>query len=128
MTNDMRTHSDRTMPAALRELLELEFDYAAIWCVRPEKKLLDQPIVFFGSEGAVGVVARDFASFLWLLAGGFGPLEAVEFPGLSRETNPEFTAFARRHAGVPPITPNDVIANARQEFPAFEEQVRSLCR
>jgi hypothetical protein len=27
---------------------------------------LDQPVVFFGSEGALGVVARDLASYLWL--------------------------------------------------------------
>ena len=165
------------MPAVLRELLELEFDYAdgdgydfepyteflseeetrswiqawtgnkelsgeeylvfgqdgtggyaAIWCVRPGKALLEQPIVFFGSEGDMGVVAQDFANFLWLLAGGFGPLEAVEYPGANREANPEFTAFARRHAGVAPINPNDVIAKACAEFPTFEEQVRSLCR
>jgi len=173
----MSAPSDRTMPALLRELLELEFDYAdgdgydfepyteflseeetqswiqawtgnkelngeeylvfgqdgtggyaAIWCVRPEKGLLEQPIVFFGSEGALGVVAQNFASFLWLLAGGFGPLEAVEYPGDTREANAAFTEFARRHSGVAPIDPNDVIAKAGQEFPTFEEQVRSLCR
>src|ERR1043165_2936612 len=30
--------------------------YAAIWRVRADKGLLDQPIVFFGSEGELGIV------------------------------------------------------------------------
>jgi hypothetical protein len=102
--------------------------HAAIWCARVDRDLLDQPIVFFGSEGEVGVIARDFSSFLWLLAGGYGPYEAVAYPGDHREANPTFTEFARHHATGAPIRPEDVLANARREFPDFEENVRSSCR
>ncbi len=46
---------------------------------RATAKPIDQePIVFFGSEGVFGVVARDLADFLVLFASGIGPLEAVE--------------------------------------------------
>ena len=170
-------HSDRTMPKVLRELLELEFEYAdgdgmdfepyseflsekdtrswiqawtgnkeltgeeylvfgqdgaggyaAIWCARNGHGLLDQPIVFFGSEGELGVIAEDFSKFQWLLAGGFGPYEAVAYPEGNREANAAFTEFARRHAGSTRIGPQEVIARARHEFSTFEENVRSSCR
>ncbi len=51
--------------------------YAAFWMVRPDRPLADQPVVFLGSEGETGVVARDLGDFLWVLAGGFGPREAA---------------------------------------------------
>jgi hypothetical protein len=101
---------------------------AAIWCTRPGRGLLDQPIAFFGSEGEMGVVAENFSSFLWLLAGGFGPLEAVAYPTDVREANTTFTEFASRHAGVDRIAPQVVIDRARREFPKFEEDMRSSCR
>lgn len=34
--------------------------YAAFWCVRETGDLLNQPIVFFGSEGELSVVAQSF--------------------------------------------------------------------
>ncbi len=52
---------------------------AACWLVRPGRPLAEQPIVFFGSEGSNGVVAASLPEFLWLLAGGVGPMEAVEY-------------------------------------------------
>jgi hypothetical protein len=50
---------------------------AAFWLTRAGKELAEQPIVFLGSEGEVGVVACNLADYLWLLAGGLGPCEAV---------------------------------------------------
>ncbi|MFI8266555.1 hypothetical protein [Streptomyces sp. NPDC085665] len=47
--------------------------YAALWLIRPDRVLVEQPIVFLGSEGETGVVALDLGTFLWLLADGFGP-------------------------------------------------------
>ena len=55
--------------------------YAAIWLARDDEPLTAQPVVFFGSGGTTGVVACDLGSFLWLLADGSGPMEAVEFAG-----------------------------------------------
>ncbi|GGS86153.1 SMI1/KNR4 family protein [Streptomyces griseoviridis] len=50
---------------------------AALRLVRPGRELVEQPIVFLGSEGETGAVARDLGAFLWLLADGFGPWEAA---------------------------------------------------
>ena len=102
--------------------------YAAFWLVRPGEGLLGQPIVFFGSEGEVGVVAADFSDYLWLLAGGIGPHEAILFPGLNRRTDPVFTAFAERRSGVPHLGPWEVIARARTEFPSFAQEIQGVCR
>lgn len=96
--------------------------------MRPDAELLEQPIVFFGSEGELGLVAKNFADYLWLLAGGLGPYEAIAYPGLERERNDAFTAFAKDHSAAPEKAPSALIAEARREFPSFEENVRALCR
>lgn len=101
--------------------------YAAIWLERPDKDVLDQPVVFFGSEGELGVVAKHFSDYLWLLAGGFGPYEAVEYPDDERPANPEFTAFAQRHAGSDRSSPRQILARAQADFPTFVEDVEKLC-
>jgi hypothetical protein len=102
--------------------------HAAIWRIRTGVSLLDQPIVFFGSEGELGVVARNFSDYLWLLAGGVGPYEAVAYDGELGKGSAEFEAFARLHAGSVERTPKDIIAAAREEFPSFVEDVQALCR
>src|SRR6186713_1647212 len=33
--------------------------HAAFWCIRPSVSVLDQPIIFLGSENQLGVVAND---------------------------------------------------------------------
>src|SRR5690242_4705633 len=72
--------------------------YAAFWLVRKDKPILEQPIVFFGSEGELGVVARDFNDYLWLLAGGVGPYEAVSYGADEEEEIAEFAQFAAKNA------------------------------
>jgi hypothetical protein len=89
---------------------------------------LEQPIVFFGSEGQLGVLANNFWDYLWLLAGGFGPDEALAYPNEKRAAHPEFTAFADTHAGANRGTPAEILSRARTAFPEFEASVRSLCR
>ena len=102
--------------------------YAAFWMARPGKPLLEQPIVFFGSEGELGIVAKDFADYLWLLAGGFGPYEAVSYPDDERDEAPEFMSFAEKNAPAARKTPQEVIAAAVAEFPDFEANFRKLCQ
>lgn len=102
--------------------------YAAFWLVRKDKPILDQPIVFFGSEGELGVVATDFYDYLWLLASGFGPYEAVESKRHKPKVNAQFTKFAERHAKNRKRKPQEIIAAAKAEFPKFEADVRSLCK
>jgi hypothetical protein len=72
--------------------------YAAFWLVRSGRPLEQQPIVFFGSEGELGVVARNLDDYLWLLSGGFGPFEAVRDPDTDRELNMEIAELAARYA------------------------------
>ncbi|WP_090052897.1 SMI1/KNR4 family protein [Lentzea fradiae] len=100
---------------------------AALWLVRPGP-LEAQPVVFFGSEGAVGVVAPSLGEFLWLLAGGVGPQEAVEFGAESGVPHEGLRAVAEKHSGVAPRTPAEVLAAARAEFPGFAETVESWSR
>jgi len=100
--------------------------YAAFWMVRPGRPVLEQPIVFFGSEGELGVVARDFSDYLWLLAAGLGPYEVTAWGAeLDSEPQPELAAFAEQHGG-PAKQPADIIAAARAEFPDFEDKIRAL--
>ncbi|WP_434444790.1 SMI1/KNR4 family protein [Lentzea sp. E54] len=100
---------------------------AALWLVR-EGPLTAQPVVFFGSEGATGPVATSLGEFLWLLAGGVGPHEAVEFGADSGVPHDELRAVAEKYSGVEPRTPGEVLAAARAEFAGFEATVRSWCR
>ncbi|GHH28303.1 hypothetical protein [Lentzea cavernae] len=100
---------------------------AVLWLVR-EGPLTAQPVMFFGSEGEVGPVAVNLGEFLWLLAGGVGPQEAVEFGAETGVPNEELRAVAEKYSGVEPRTPAEVLAAARAEFPDFEQLVQSWCR
>ncbi|TQF04700.1 SMI1/KNR4 family protein [Kitasatospora acidiphila] len=105
--------------------------YAAFWLVRPGRPVTEQPVVFLGSEGETGVVARDLGDLLWLLAGGYGPAEAA-CPDPSGDwtprANPEITAIAERFAPDRRRSPEAVIEAAAREFPDFEDTVSELCR
>jgi hypothetical protein len=105
--------------------------YAAFWLVREGQPLTEQPVVFLGSEGDTGVVARNLADFLWLLAGGVGPLEAVDEyvnDGVTPEPNEEMTEIAERHAPDARKSAADVVAAARKEFTDFTATIDALCR
>jgi hypothetical protein len=102
--------------------------YAAFWLVREDAPLAEQPVVFLGSEGETGVVACDLPSFLWLVADGSGPYEAVEHPTRRSNPHPEFTAIADKHAGTDRMTAREVVAAARDEFPDFEDTMVELSR
>jgi hypothetical protein len=99
--------------------------YAAFWLVRDAKPILEQPIVFFGSEGEAGVVARDFYDYLWLLAAGIGPCEAVIGAEDEREPIAHFVAFAGKYAAAQRKTATEVLTAAHSEFPDFERRSRS---
>ena len=101
---------------------------AALWCVRPGLPLTEQPVVFLGSEGEAGVVAGNLSDFLWVLADGFGPLEAATCPDRDIRPRPELAGLAARHATTPRRPAPVVIAEARAQFPAFEDDLFELCR
>ena len=100
---------------------------AAFWNVREGRDLLDQPIVFFGSEGEVGVVASNFKGYLRLLANGIGPYEAVAYKGLERPIHPEFERFALAEGADLKQSVWAVVDAAQAEFPNFESDIRALC-
>jgi hypothetical protein len=100
--------------------------FAAFWLQRKGRPLREQPIVFFGSEGELGVIAGSFDDYLWLLAGGFGPYEAVGGADEKRAPNPAFLQFAERHSTAKRRPARKIVAEARAEFPRFEKDVRAL--
>jgi hypothetical protein len=101
---------------------------AGFWLVRENRPLIEQPVVFFGSEGRMGVIARDLADYLWLLAGGFGPFEAISYIEEHRSPNSAFTALATKYAPAARKPAREVVRLAAEEFPDFEASAQALCR
>lgn len=105
--------------------------FAAFWLVRPGREPVDQPVVFLGSEGETGVVARDLAAFLWLLADGLGPWEAATTcdpePGWAPQPNEDLAAIAKQHAPDRRASALAITAEAAQEFPNFDDIIMGLC-
>ncbi|MGW3313938.1 SMI1/KNR4 family protein [Streptomyces sp. NPDC001073] len=104
--------------------------YPAFWLIRQHSPLVDQPVVFPGSEGETGVVACDLGAFLWLLAGGFGPWEAASSyePDWTQSPNRELVAVAERFAADRQQSAAAVIEQATREFPDFDDTIMALCR
>lgn len=103
--------------------------YAAFWLVDRDKPLLAQPIVFLGSNGEAGVVAADFDDYLWLLAQGIGPMEAIEYgPSRGAPINPALLRFAQEHATGPKKQASAILSRAKSSYPNFESMIASLCR
>lgn len=100
---------------------------AAIWDVRTGKSLLEQPIVFFGSEGELGVVASCFADYVWLLAQGVGPYEAIAYGAEHGRNSSVFEKFARLYAPENERPAIEILASAKNEYPGFDDDVRSFC-
>jgi hypothetical protein len=105
---------------------------AAFWLIRPGPALVEQPVVFLGSEGETAVVARDLGDFLWLLARGFGPWEAATSydpePGWTPRPQRDLTAVAERFAPDRRASAAEIITQAAHEFPEFDDTIMTLCR
>ncbi|GGZ50933.1 hypothetical protein GCM10010387_51620 [Streptomyces inusitatus] len=104
--------------------------YASFWLARPGRTLVEQPVVFLGSEGEISVVAGDLGAFLWLLADGFGPGEAAAWCDGDPVQRPhrELTAVAERCAPDRRASAVAVMERAAGEFPGFEAMIMRLCR
>ncbi|MEU9701104.1 SMI1/KNR4 family protein [Streptomyces sp. NPDC047981] len=101
---------------------------AAIWWVREGRPLDEQPVVFMGSEGERGVVAGNLSDFLWVLADGFGPMEAALHEHREARPDVELEALAERHATTPRRGGREIITQAQGEFPSFSDDLDELCR
>jgi hypothetical protein len=102
--------------------------FVAFWLARPGNGLVEQPVVYLGSEGDTAVIARDLADYLWLLADGFGPAEAVNFPDREPTPNQELRHIAETHAPGREQRASAILAAATQEFPEFGKVIEALCR
>jgi hypothetical protein len=102
--------------------------FAAIWTQDLESSVETQPIVFLGSEGEIGVIARDLGDYLWLLGSGVGPVEAIF--GLDRvpEPIPALVALAHEYRQAPARTAETVKDAAGALLPALTAFIESVCR
>ncbi|GAA2109927.1 SMI1/KNR4 family protein [Actinomadura alba] len=103
-------------------------DYAGFWLVRPGTQITEQPVIYIGSEGQCGVIARDLGDLLWLFADGSGPQEAFTDPGRETQPNEAFQTIAERHAPGRRRSAAEIVAAARMEFPDFSELIDAMCR
>jgi len=99
----------------------------ALWLIHADKDLLEQPVVFLGSEGEVGVVARDLWDYMWLLAQGIGPYEAVEYGADLAKVQPDFMDFAKRTRPDREASAADILAAAKAAYPGFSALVDGWC-
>jgi hypothetical protein len=99
----------------------------AFWIVRPGEPIERQPVVFFHSEGRLGVVARNLDDYLWLLASGSGPEEAALDDRGWGKPIAWLTKIAQRYAPVAPGSVAEMVAAVRQEFPDFKETIYATC-
>jgi hypothetical protein len=98
----------------------------AFWLVEAGKPLAEQPIVFLESEGAMGIVARNLADFVVMLADGVGPYELVSYGTSSAEPIPSVRAIADEMPGTKGRHAIDVIRDANKAYPDFEAWMREL--
>lgn len=100
---------------------------AAIWWARAGRPLVEQPVVFMGSEGERGLVAGNLSDFLWVLADGFGPMEAALYDYREARPNAALTAVAELHATTPRRPAREIITEAQAEFAMFSDGIDALC-
>ena len=102
--------------------------YAAVWTVKENSSLLEQPIVFLGSEGELGVVAASFSDYLWVLAVNHGPYEAIAYPDIMKQPNLAFSHFAQQYATTPQRSIIEILRLANAAFPDFHQYIDSMVR
>jgi|JI10StandDraft_1071094.scaffolds.fasta_scaffold08350_11 hypothetical protein len=68
------------------------------WESQPDTPLTAQPIIYFGSEGDIGVVGRDLPDFLALLSRGVEPYDVFGRARIWREQPvPQICTMVGRH-------------------------------
>ena len=103
-------------------------DYAGFWLARPGAPISEQPVVYLGSEGECGVLARDLGDLLWLFADGLGPQEAFTDPGRSAQPHAASQAIAERYAPTRRRSAAEIVAASREAFPGFPDLIDAMCR
>jgi hypothetical protein len=103
-------------------------DYVGFWLVRPNVAVTEQPVVYIGSEGELGVAARNLGDLLVLFANGSGPAEAFDDPQRETQQNEAFRVIAKRYAEGRTLSTVEIVRIAQEEFPTFSDSIRALCR
>jgi len=101
---------------------------AAFWIVNKDKTILDQPIVFLGSEGEMGVVAKDFNDYLWLLSQNHGPFESIEYPEANTQINNDFLNFAKQNSKSNSRSVTEILNDAQSSYPNFKTWIEDMIR
>jgi hypothetical protein len=104
----------------------------AFWLVHHDdgvaRPLAEQPVVFLGSEGAAGPIARDLADFMHLLAAGVGPYEVVEYGDTEgEEPQPAIAKLAKKF--FPKRKKRDaetIILEAQRDFGDLGDRLEAL--
>lgn len=81
-----------------------------------------------GSEGERGVVAGNLSDFLWVLADGFGPMEAALYVERGARPDADLADLAGRYATTPRRGAREIVSEAQAEFASFSEDLDELCR
>ncbi len=101
---------------------------AALWRVTPDMPLRERPVVFFGSEGELGVVASNLGDFLWLFAQGVGPMGAIAERAQAARSLPALVELARRYAPNSERPASHIIKDAQTRYSDFEALVEGTIR
>lgn len=109
------------------------------WVIREGADLVDQPVVYLGSEGDVAVLAADAWDALWFFAHGYGPHDVPsEFEPGERYFNPDPGRTVRPHTELTQaahrLTPGrrrpveQIVADATAGLPDLRSWVDDLRR
>lgn len=101
--------------------------YAAFWLVNVDNPLDEQPIVFLGSEGERGVVASNLDDYLWVLASGHGPYEAIAYLDEEKEPSEPFLEFANQHSQKSNGNGVELCKDANKKYLGFSDFIDSIC-
>lgn len=101
--------------------------YACIWSIQPELPILEQPIVFIGSEGEIGVVADNFYDFLWVFADGYGPCEVINRDRAKDEYRALYVDFANHNSITKRKQADEIVDNTKSKYPDFDKFIDDLC-
>ena len=101
---------------------------AAFWVCRQGAPVASQPVVFLGSEGECGLVATELDEFLWLLADGSGPYEAIDDPARVSRPREQLVEIAQQCSAAPRMTAAEVVERANLQFPHFTALIEELTR
>ncbi len=93
--------------------------YYAFWLKKENTDILEQPVVFFGSEGELYAVSSNFSDFLWCLYTG------LNFSGRKKEISESVLKFVKNNTTTPKRTLDEILEEANDLFHDFKDYIMS---